>query len=91
MRLYDLAGAGDLAAVAKGRWAPAQLDELDGEGKTALMRAAARGDHEMAALLRAKGANLDLKDPEGRKAVDLAALYGHSAVLVCLMRGGCGG
>lgn len=91
MRLYDLAENGDKAAISSGHWSQDELDERDEAGKTALMRAAARGDHEMAALLRSRGADLDLRDPDGRKAVDLAALHGHSAVLVCLIRGGCGG
>ena len=81
----------DLAKVERTHRTQAELDARDAAGNTALMLAAAAGDHRVAAALRACGADLDLRDANGRKAVDLAAIHGHSAVLVCLMRGGCGG
>lgn len=89
--LAILADTGDAAAITSKHWPQAQLDALDEAGRTPLMRAAIRGDYKTAAALRAAGARLDITGPDGRKAVHLAALYGHSAVLVCLIEGGCGG
>lgn len=78
-------------AIEQGSWTKAELDERDGAGLTALMRAAVRGDHRTVAALKNLGANIDLTDNKGRKAVDLAALYGHANVMVYLIKGGCGG
>lgn len=91
MRLFDLAEQGLINEISRGDWTPAELDERDAKGLTALMRAAIRGDYRTAAALKNCGANLDLMDDEGRKAVDLAALYGHGNVMIYLIKGGCGG
>lgn len=77
--------------IETGTWAKEELDWRDGQGRTALMCAALRGDHKTALALKLAGADVTLTDPDGRKAVHLAALHGHGTVLVCLIEGGCGG
>lgn len=89
--LYRLAESGFAARIEGRAWPETELNWRGKEGRTALMQAAIRGDWRTAAALKAAGADLQMLDRDGRRAVDLAALYGHGEVLVCLIEGGCGG
>lgn len=91
MTLETLADTGQWEKISAGQWTCQELDKRNSAGETPLMRAAIRGDYKVALSLKQAGATLDLKDAAGRKAVDLAALHGHSAVLASLIIGGCGG
>ncbi len=48
--------------------------------RTALMKAASRGDLDFAALLLAAGANLFLQDSTGKTALDWARMSHHAVV-----------
>jgi ankyrin repeat protein len=79
-RLIAAAKSGDLAQVRTAIDEGDDLNEVDEQGRTALMHAAQRGDANMVKLLLEAGANATLKDRNGLSAAELARRSGHEAV-----------
>jgi ankyrin repeat protein len=68
---------------------PAPVDAPDGDGMTALMRAAARADAAAVSVLLAKGADVD-RQAEGTRlsALMCAAYFGHAEMVKTLLARG---
>ena len=79
-RLIATAKSGDLAQVRTAIDEGDDLNEVDEQGRTALMHAAQRGDANMVKLLLEAGADATLKDRNGLSAAELARRNGHEAV-----------
>ena len=77
-----------MPAYAIGQKAPA-VDEQDGDGLTALMRASARGDLKLVSSLLAKGAKPDVRsNPFAVTALMCASFHGHADVVEALIAKG---
>ena len=61
-----------------------KVDQMDIEGNTALMLAAANGNHQIVALLLAMQANREIKNKSGKIALQMASEKGHSEVVKLL-------
>jgi hypothetical protein len=72
VRLGAAASEGDVVEVRDLLGQGVPVDAADAAGETALMKAIRAGQHAMAALLRARGANLDRKNHTGQTARELA-------------------
>ena len=60
------------------------VNAVDAQGRTALMRAALQGDAARVRRLLEAGADPQRRDLEGRSAADLARLAGHESLLPLL-------
>ena len=86
MALPALATAGDLAELKRAlSTAPERVNEVDGDGFSALMCAVGKGDLRMVTeLLSTKGIAIDLENRDGLTACHAAALCGHVAIVRAL-------
>lgn len=64
------------------------VDSADSSNRTALHRAAARGDADMVCWLLQKGADVDAADVSGCTALHGAAAGGHAGAVACLLEVG---
>jgi ankyrin repeat protein len=64
------------------------VNTQDNDGRTALIRAAARGRSELVRILLNKGARVELKDKLGRDALIWAEINDHSDVVNLLRKAG---
>jgi len=80
------ASRGKNAAVKKLLVERANVQAVDGHGRTPLLLAATNGHEAVAKLLLAtEGVNPEFKDPDGRTPLLLAAMNGHEAVVKLLL------
>ena len=94
-QLIKAADEADVATVRKllgspflGLFRTASVSATDEYGKTALMRAAARGHNEIVDLLLAAGADVNLRHKHGYTALHLATSSGHLQAVVALLTRG---
>jgi len=86
---HDAADAGDAAKLKSLLSADAKLlNSKDGEGKTALHRAAARGNLDAAKFLVESGADVNVKSKSGLTALKLATGFGRTEVAEFLKQHG---
>ncbi len=66
----------------------ADINAVDNEGKTALMKAAWHGHRNLCKLLISKGADINAEDNSGDTALIIAAWHGHREVCELLISKG---
>jgi hypothetical protein len=86
--IHELAGAGDVEAVAKLLGAGHPLDERDDSNCTALHFAADRGRSEVVDLLLDAGASINARDEDDQTPLHYAALCGNAQMCELLLRRG---
>lgn len=86
--LHSAAGGGDERQLCSLLAAGANLEGLDGEGKTALAAAAARGRQACLRALLAAGAAVEAADRHGHTPLHWAAACGQAACIPILLAGG---
>ncbi|KAG2448088.1 hypothetical protein HYH02_007113 [Chlamydomonas schloesseri] len=86
--LHELAGEGDLEAVAAALEAGADVNGRDESGCTPLHFAADRGAAEVAAALLAAGADVDAADVDGQTPLHYAAVTEHRELYELLVGAG---
>lgn len=87
--LIDLINIGRVHLVREAiRVAPAEIDDVDAAGRTALMYAIADGNSEIALLLIEAGAGLNICDREGATALHFAAREKNKEIAQELIRMG---
>lgn len=91
MDLFTLIKNNDFQTIKSQNWSPDELNGLNSAGHTPLMAAAIAGNYRLVELLKSLGADPEIRDASGRKAVNYAALHGHTKVIIYLIEGGCGG
>ena len=66
----------------------ANIEAVDNNSRTALIYAAAKGNHLVVQLLLENKANIEARDAEGRTALSYAAEYPHDRMMDLLLKGG---
>jgi ankyrin repeat protein len=68
--------------------AGAKVNETEGDGRTALHKAARHGNDKVAKMLLDNGAVVDVKNEDGMTPLHVAAMSGHEKVVVVLLEKG---
>ena len=88
--LHRAAQAGDVDGLKAALAGGADVDALDGRGRTALMHAVNKGYTLLVEPLLEAGAVPDIRVPDGATALFMAMAHGHTEIVAMLMRAGAG-
>ena len=86
--LHRAAQAGDITGLTAALAAGADIDALDGRGRTALMYAVDKGYVLLVEPLLEAKADPDIRAPDGPTALFMAIAHGHTEIVAMLMKAG---